>query len=52
MIREKRKNAVKGPFSLTLLKAITSRLERGEQTLISAPEEHTPQPWNVLSAEP
>lgn len=34
MIREKRKNAVKGPFSLTLLKAITSRLERGEQTLI------------------
>lgn len=34
MIRERRRNAVKGPFSLTLLKAIASRIEKGEQTLI------------------
>ena len=34
MIAERRKNAVKGPFSLTLLKAIAARLERREQVLI------------------
>ena len=34
MHKERRKNAVKGPFSLILLKAITARLERHEQVLI------------------
>lgn len=34
MRKERRKNAVKGPFSLILLKAIAARLERREQVLI------------------
>ncbi len=34
MRKERRKNAVKGPFSLILLKAIAARLERHEQVLI------------------
>lgn len=34
MVREKRKNAVKGAFSLTLLKALENRLEKGEQSLV------------------
>ena len=34
MRKERRKNAVKGPFSLILLKAIAARLERREQILI------------------
>lgn len=34
MIKERRKNAVKGPFSLKLLKEIEQRIEKGEQTLI------------------
>lgn len=34
MLRERRKNAVKGPFSLILLKAIRERLERKEQVLV------------------
>ena len=34
MPRERRKRAVKGPFSLTLLKAVASRLERHEQVLV------------------
>ena len=31
---QRRRNAVKGAFSLTLLKAITARLERHEQVLV------------------
>ena len=31
MRKERRKNAVKGPFSLILLKAMAARLERHEQ---------------------
>ena len=34
MRKERRKNAVKGPFSTILLKAIASRLEKHEQVLI------------------
>lgn len=34
MPKERRKNAVKGPFSLILLKAIAERLEKKEQTVI------------------
>ena len=34
MRKERRKRAVKGAFSLTLIKAIRQRLERGEQCLI------------------
>lgn len=34
MIREKKKNAVRGAFSLTLLKALADRLEKGEQALV------------------
>ncbi len=34
MVKEKRKNAVKGPFSLILLKAIEERLAKKEQVLI------------------
>lgn len=34
MVKERRKNAVKGVFSLTLLKAIKQRLDKGEQCLI------------------
>ncbi len=34
MRKERRKNAVKGPFSLILLKAMAARLERHEQVLI------------------
>lgn len=34
MPRERRKRAVRGPFSLTLLKAVSARLERHEQALI------------------
>ena len=48
---QRRRNAVKGAFSLTLLKAITARLERGmSRCSSSVPGEPTPRPWNALTA--